>query len=547
MPDPSPENRADQLIAAPAGCVLLLIAEELQLTPATLAKPEVGLFAIAEAIGQISPWHAHGNARIVREALRHGSRLRNRALDLVSHSGIAWWWASLDRDNQLWLRFSEDEGAWPTSQTAIRPTAPPNRFEVYVHAPRPQLATGNAVDGLSAELAVVLAGASDRAMDYPIRRRQATIRPDARVLEIDSAQDWHDLVRRYPADGTQGAQPDPQMRNVPWGQSDGMMVPDWSAVARDWDGVHVTSWALLTATQVRVSSDIGWTEPWSWEGDHAIWLAWPFETVENLPPVEDGAFEAPYYLVKALDFSDPEGQIFTRHPPGGWPLERGVTSEPFGEVDGQLVDRYTLTNDTGMSVSILTYGGIIQSLNVSDRHGDLGNVVLGFDNLDDYVSKSPYFGAIVGRYANRIAEGRFALDGTTYQLPVNNGPNSLHGGANGFDRRLWTASIESERDDSPMLRLSRTSPDGEEGYPGSVDVTVTYSLMNGNALRISYEAISDAPTVLNLSNHTYFNLAGEGNGTILRHALLLRASHYTPVNEFLIPTGEIAPVIGTPF
>jgi len=226
--------------------------------------------------------------------------------------------------------------------------------------------------------------------------------------------------------------------------------------------------------------------------------------------------------------------------------ENGVTSEPFGEVDGQPVERYTLTNETGMSVSILTYGGIIQSMIVPDRRGRLDNVVLGFDNLDEYVSKSPYFGAIVGRYANRIAGGRFELDGKPYQLPVNNGPNSLHGGLKGFDRQVWSAEASSF-EAGFVLVLKHTSADGEEGYPGSVDVTVTYSLMNGNALRIAYQAVTDAPTVINLSNHTYFNLAGEGKGTILRHALLLRASHYTPVNASLIPTGEIVPVTGTPF
>ncbi len=226
--------------------------------------------------------------------------------------------------------------------------------------------------------------------------------------------------------------------------------------------------------------------------------------------------------------------------------ESGITSEPFGKFENQPVERHTLTNDTGMSVSILTYGGIIQSLTVPDRHGNLGNVVLGFDNLDDYIEKSPYFGAIVGRYANRIAEGRFELDGTPYQVPVNNGPNSLHGGARGFDQEVWAATV-NEHPGGATLVLTRTSPDGEEGYPGSVDVTVAYHLSDGNALSISYEATTDAPTVLNLSNHTYFNLAGEGSGSILRHALLLRASNYTPVNASLIPTGEIAPVAGSPF
>lgn len=227
-------------------------------------------------------------------------------------------------------------------------------------------------------------------------------------------------------------------------------------------------------------------------------------------------------------------------------MERGVTSEPFGEADGQPVEKYTLTNRNGLSVSILTWGGIVQSLTVPDRDGHFDNVVLGFDNLDDYVEQSPYFGAIVGRYANRIAHGRFKLDGKHYQLPVNNGPNSLHGGTRGFDRHVWRASFDADPE-RPGLVLTHFSPDGEEGYPGNLRVSVTYRLSETNELGITYGAATDAPTVLNLSNHTYFNLAGEGNGTILRHALLLRASHYTPVNESLIPTGEIAPVASTPF
>jgi aldose 1-epimerase len=544
MPEWSPDDRADQLIASPAGCVLLLIAEKHNLTPEDLAKPEIGLFAIGTALGEIIPWRGDHDLTVAG-ALRHGPRLRQRALELVNHPDIAWWWAPIDRDNQLWLRFPEDEGPWPTPETMVRPTDPRSRFDAYVHAPRPQLVTANASGDLSSELAVFLSHASDRGMEYPIHRRRVTIRPDARVLDIDSAQDWHDLVRRYPANGTHSTHPDDT--NTPWGQADGLMVPDWSLVAQDWDGIHITLWGLLTAIQVRVTSDIGWTEPWAWEGAHAILLDWVFDTVEELPAIEDNrnVQEGPRYWVEALDFSDPQGFVFTMQPPGGWPVERGVTSEPFGEVDGQPVERYTLTNDTGMSVSILTYGGIVQSMTVPDRQGRLDNIVLGFNNLDDYIERSPYFGAIVGRYANRIAGGRFDLDGTTYQVPVNNGPNSLHGGVRGFDRRVWTARLDPHPE-SLSLILTRTSPDGEEGYPGSVDVTVGYLLL-GNALHISYHATTSAPTVLNLSNHTYFNLAGEGNGTILRHALLLRASHYTPVDASLIPTGEIAPVAGTPF
>jgi aldose 1-epimerase len=224
----------------------------------------------------------------------------------------------------------------------------------------------------------------------------------------------------------------------------------------------------------------------------------------------------------------------------------GVTSEPFGEVDGEPVERYTLSNDNGMAVSILTYGGIVQSIMVPDRDGNLGDVALGFDNIEDYVDKSPYFGAIVGRYANRIALGRFELEGETYELAINNDPNTLHGGEKGFDKVIWAAE-EVDNPDGPSVALSYTSPDGEEGYPGTLDVTVTYTVTRDNELRIEYAATTDAPTVVNLSNHTYFNLAGEGSGSIFDHELQLNASAFTPVDETLIPTGEIAPVEGTAF
>lgn len=217
--------------------------------------------------------------------------------------------------------------------------------------------------------------------------------------------------------------------------------------------------------------------------------------------------------------------------------------EPIGEIDGQAVERYVLANAKGMEIAVLTYGGIIQSITVPDRDGNLGNVALGFDNLDDYVAMSPYFGAVVGRYANRIANGEFTLEGETYQLAINNEPNTLHGGDQGFDKRVWTASNISDT----SLVLSYTSPDGEEGYPGTLDVEMTYTLTDNNELQIDYSATTDALTVINLSNHSYFNLAGEGSGTIYNHELQLNASNYTPVDETLIPTGEIAPVADTPF
>jgi len=224
----------------------------------------------------------------------------------------------------------------------------------------------------------------------------------------------------------------------------------------------------------------------------------------------------------------------------------GIVQEPFGEVADGPVEKYTLSNDNGLSVSILTYGAIIQSLKVPDRNGYAADVVLGFDTIQEYVDKSPYFGAVVGRYANRIAKGTFELDGETYTLAINNDPNSLHGGTQGFDKHLWTAE-EIQDTGGPSLKLTRVSPDGEEGYPGTLTVSVTYTLTASNELRIEYEATTDKLTVLNLSNHSYFNLAGEGSGNIFDQTLQLNASHFTPVDDTLIPTGEIAPVAGTPF
>ena len=223
-----------------------------------------------------------------------------------------------------------------------------------------------------------------------------------------------------------------------------------------------------------------------------------------------------------------------------------ITSEPWGTVGGQPVTLYTLTNSRGMTVRITNYGGIIQSIDVPDRRGRTANVALGFDNLDDYVTSSPYFGCITGRYANRIANGRFTLDGVTYQLATNNGPNHLHGGNVGFDKRVWAATPLQGRS-SVGLRLAYTSPAGEENYPGTLTTQVTYTLTNRNEIRMDYRATTDAPTIVNLTNHTYWNLAGEGSGTIEDQVLELNADRYTPVDATLIPTGEIAPVAGTPF
>jgi aldose 1-epimerase len=222
-----------------------------------------------------------------------------------------------------------------------------------------------------------------------------------------------------------------------------------------------------------------------------------------------------------------------------------ISSEPWGEVDGEQVMLYTLTNQNGMEVKITNYGGIITSVVVPDRNGEMENVTLGFDNLDAYVAGHPYFGNITGRYANRIANGTFSIGDETYTLAINNDPNTLHGGDKGFDKYVWAAE-EVSGEGEAGIKLSRTSPDMEEGYPGNLAVEVTYTLTDNNEIRIDYHATTDKATVVNLTNHAYWNLAGDGSGTADNHMLTLMASHYTPVDATLIPTGEIAEVAGTP-
>jgi aldose 1-epimerase len=242
-----------------------------------------------------------------------------------------------------------------------------------------------------------------------------------------------------------------------------------------------------------------------------------------------------------------------------------LTSEFYGTTaDDIAVYEYTLTNAKGMEVKIITYGGIITSVKVLDRQHKMANVTLGFNNLDDYETKNnPYFGAIIGRYGNRIANGVFTLDGETYCLDANNGPNSLHGGGKGFDKQVWevTEEIKDKKGVGIELHYLSTAGDGwtgdfpnvncpvdsVHGYPGNLDTYVTYILNDKNQIVIDYRATTDATTVVNLTNHAYWNLAGEGTGTIYDHLLLLNASTFTPVDATLIPTGDILPVAGTPF
>ncbi len=222
-----------------------------------------------------------------------------------------------------------------------------------------------------------------------------------------------------------------------------------------------------------------------------------------------------------------------------------VKKQAFGKTaDGTPVDLYTLSNANGFEVAITNYGGIIVSLKAPDRNGRFADVVLGFDSLDGYLKQHPYFGAIVGRYGNRIAKGRFKLNGTEYKLATNNGPNALHGGIKGFDKAVWQAK-ELQSPEGQALQLTYVSKDGEEGYPGNLTVTVVYTVTDKNELKIDYSATTDKDTVLNVTNHSYFNLAGEGD--ILGHDLKLNAGRFTPVDSGLIPTGELRSVKGTPF
>jgi len=222
-----------------------------------------------------------------------------------------------------------------------------------------------------------------------------------------------------------------------------------------------------------------------------------------------------------------------------------IDKEPFGTTAaGVKVDRYTLTNGH-VRVRILTLGGILQTIETPDRRGRTTNVTLGFSTLAPYETNSPYFGALIGRYGNRIANGTFTLDGVTYHLPINNPPNSLHGGDIGFNKKVWSATPVTGRD-TAALRLALTSPDGDQGYPGTLSVQVTYTLTATGAIRIDYRATTTKATVVNLTNHAYFNLAGEGTSAIYDHRLYLNASRYTPVDPTLIPTGSLDRVAGTP-
>jgi aldose 1-epimerase len=245
------------------------------------------------------------------------------------------------------------------------------------------------------------------------------------------------------------------------------------------------------------------------------------------------------------------GAEFVSSAPGGeaqTAAKKGahVEKAEFGKLpDGTVVESFTLYNSQGASAKVITYGATLTELDVPDKNGKMGDVVLGFDNLEGYLGQHPYFGGTIGRYGNRIAKGRFTLDGKEYQLFLNNGPNSLHGGQVGFNRRVWKAE-ELKDKDGAAVRFSYLSKDGEENYPGNLNVSVTYTLTNTDELKLQYSAETDKDTLLNITNHSYFNLSGTDTGNILKYILYINADKYTPVDSTLIPTGEITSVAGTP-
>lgn len=223
-----------------------------------------------------------------------------------------------------------------------------------------------------------------------------------------------------------------------------------------------------------------------------------------------------------------------------------IEKKPFGKTtDGKQVTLYTLSNNQGNTVELIDYGAIVVSINVPDRSGKKTNVTAGFSSIDGYLERHPYFGATVGRFCNRIAMGKFSLEGKSYSLAVNNGPNHLHGGEVGFDKRMWQVA-EVKSDNSVGLKFTYVSPDGEEGYPGTLTTIAEYRWDNNNCLTLDLQATTDKPTVLNLTNHAYFNLGGAGSGTIHQHELTLACDQYLPVDESMIPKGVLAPVAGTP-
>ena len=245
--------------------------------------------------------------------------------------------------------------------------------------------------------------------------------------------------------------------------------------------------------------------------------------------------------------SDTKSQSEEQAKPEPTLVAPSISFVPTGRAKGKLTQMYVLRNGNGISVEISNYGGIITSIKTPDKDGHFEEISLGFDSLNNYLSSNPYFGAIIGRYGNRIAKGQFTLEGKTYALAKNNGENHLHGGSEGFDKVVWEPTVTEKADGVPVLRLRYTSPDGEEGYPGNLSASVEYSLNNKNELSMEYTARTDKTTIVNLTNHAYFNLTGNAKRDVLDHQLTLNADEFLPVDKTLIPIGELRAVEGTPF
>lgn len=302
MHAPVDVSRADQLLRSPAGCALLVMAAESRLIPAQIVEPATSLHLIASSIGEIIPWKGNHDV-MVATLLLDGAQHRTLAESLVREPGIERWWAPLDRDRQVWLEW-EGSPVFPEANRFPTPTHPPSPFEIYAQHPHPQLLTSSDMDsGLTSRLASFIDHASDAPFQHPARRRHLRIASDARVYDVATAEDWHALVIEHGVRSKPGYQSNPQHPpetmpdfGQPWGPNYGL-VPDWQAIAREWDGVHVTLWALLTALQVRIESEAGWTEPWSWEAEETIWLHRVFEEVSELPSIEHPLPDPPYFAM----------------------------------------------------------------------------------------------------------------------------------------------------------------------------------------------------------------------------------------------------------
>lgn len=312
MPEIPIDERVEQLISCPAGCAFLLIAEEHYSRISDLAEPEPAFLATGAAIEAISPWRAEGNAWLKAEALRHGPRLRPLAAAILDQPGIAWWWAPLDRDAQLWTTQASHEpfppaGAFPT------PTAPPNRSERYAQIPDRAIYTSTAYDDLSALLVAGLTNLGDWIVKPPIERKRIRVRADARVVEIHDAQSWHSFVHRYPTFGAHKTHWWEGMpHDTPWGQGGGF-VPDWAAVARKWEGVHVSLWGMLMIEQVRVGEGNDWTEHWGQSGECTLWMRDVFADIEDIEPI--GELGPPEHVRLFTSALIPPDQR-----PRGWPV-----------------------------------------------------------------------------------------------------------------------------------------------------------------------------------------------------------------------------------